>query len=113
MLNNYLLKQKFLYLSDIVLSVNSTVLFEALRINKRIGCFNWFNYSNPLIYDKVAFSIDDFDIRKSRLILIKEVYSLKINKNIKKAKIEKFLSAKIGISTGKYYSDIVEKLVST
>ena len=104
---------EFIGLSDIVLSVNSTVLFEALRINKRIGCFNWFNYSNPLIKNKVAFSIDNFDVKQTKSKIIKELHSLKYDKSINVDEIENFLSENIGLSTENFYSDAVEILTAT
>ena len=90
--------------SDIVLSVHSTVLIEALDVGKRIGCFDWFNFSNPFITSGVAFSINTFNLDDIVSIIRRE---LKIKDTVvSETKLTSFKEKIGGDSSLDFFSEI-------
>lgn len=59
--------------SDLVLSVHSTVLLESLFYGKKIGCFDWFDFSNPFVENKVGFSLPNLNPVQASKIIINEL----------------------------------------
>ena len=93
--------------SDLVLSVHSTVLLESLFYGKKIGCFDWFDFSNPFVENEVGFSLPNLNPVQASKILINE-----LNKNHSDfiSNKEKFVNKFYGDKRENIYSKVVSVL---